>query len=856
MRLSERTGLFFYRLWKQCVARTTPVGTTTSHRLRAARNVLLATLFLLCIWVPVIVLQVLATQRLTVDLFELDNTHQSISFSRTLMRAQNMISGAAADLEEATISKAGDIALKEYGQDLLGRLFQLNTLNFVGHTALHGETLFLSSRNSTLILGTLPDGSKLDIRNLPGSTSNDGSAIPHTLGPFVTNAGGNSLLLTATFRRPGLTPPYGLVAVEFDIDLLLKENTKLQRHPVRQEICRDDGTHLWGTHSLQPEFPVTASFGVPGQIWRLLTVPRNGWFSLFPKDIFFFSGLGCVMLAGSGISIWRLTIKHCRLAQQLENQSAILEQANQQMQQDLEKIVLTQKQLAVSELRTRMIYEQMPVGVGLLDAASGRFLAVNPQGCRILAATESDLRLLCLQDLIVLSEAEQIPDNNRPQRIEAGECAIRSGSHTIRQVQLALAPIIAQENESERQLVVFQDITDRWQAQRENREHQERIRVLTDMLPGPLLYIDADGRCQFTNAAMLELLEKISGSPGSSPLGRRTDEFVPEVIYHFLKPRIAEALLGQTSQFETTPEIEQLGYGAWMFFHRPLRLQGQVVGFFAFLLDITQQRSDERQRRDFDSRIAEAQRMETVGTLAGGVAHEFNNMLQVVLGLADVLLVHAENDAFVVENLNHIRQATRRASDLTRQLLAFARFQPGSPGEVNFAEVIPASLKLLRHAAGDEMKLRWTCVEPIDSVLIDPSRLDLILANLILNARHAMDDRGVIEIDARNLPAIASAEPGLSVAGQATVLLSVRDTGCGMNPEVQARMFDPFFSTRAVGKGTGLGLSTVYGLVLQAGGRIDVQSAPGKGTCIHLLFPSISAPPNNSQVHTPAVDTY
>ncbi|MGV2341391.1 MAG UNVERIFIED_CONTAM: ATP-binding protein [Planctomycetaceae bacterium] len=410
---------------------------------------------------------------------------------------------------------------------------------------------------------------------------------------------------------------------------------------------------------------------------------------------------------------------------------------------------------------------------------------------------------------------------------------------------LALAPIVGRKGEPERQLAVLQDVTERWQAQQEVREQQERIQVLTDMLPGPLLFIDVDNRCQFVNAAARTLLENINGLSAGSPLGRRSDELLPPVIYDFVKPWIAEALRGDSCQFETTPELEQLGYGAWMFFHRPLRLHDRVIGFFSFLLDITQQRDEERRRREFDNRIAEAHRMETVGTLAGGVAHEFNNMLQVVLGLADVLLVHIEHDSFAVENLNHIRQAGRRASDLTRQLLAFARFQPGSPEQINFANLIPASLKLLRHAAGDGMKLRWNCIEPVHNVLIDPSHLDLILANLILNARYAMEDRGVIDIDARNLPANASAEPGLPLAGQAMVLVSVRDTGCGMNPEVQARMFDPFFSTRAVGKGTGLGLSTVYGLVLQAGGRIDVRSTPGKGTCIHLLFPaSAEIPPH------------
>jgi PAS domain S-box-containing protein len=644
-----------------------------------------------------------------------------------------------------------------------------------------------------------------------------------------------------------------VLVVEHDLDQLMQKHTLLtDQFPVLHEICTVDGMHVFGTPGLTHQYPVRSRFTLPGQIWEILTVPRDGWFSFFPPEIFFFSTLGLLMLGGSTFSVWRLTLTHGRLIGELEEKSQALNAANLQMQGDLEKIQNAQRQLAVSELRTRTIYEQIPVGVGLLDAESGRFIAVNPEGCRILAASEPELQQLHLQGLLRKAPTKAETDANAEKsqleisNFGPGEYFVTHGEDRVRCVQLALAPVVRKADEMHRRLAVLQDVTERWQAQQELRQHEERIRVLADTLPGPLLFIDPRERCQFANTAMLQLLQKVNGPSFSSPLGLKTEEFVPPVIHEFLRPSITRALAGEAAEFETNAEMEQLGLGAWMFFHRPLRRQGQVVGFFAFMLDITQQRVTEQQRRDLDSRMADAQRMETVGTLAGGVAHEFNNMLQVVLGFADVLLVHFAQDPFAVENLNYIRHAGRSASELTKQLLAFARFQPGTPVKVNFATVIPAALKLLKHAGGDEIQLRWSCDETLADVLVDPGHLELILANLLLNARHAMDGRGLIHLCARNLQANDAAEPGLPAAGQPSVLLSVCDTGCGMTPEVQARMFDPFFTTRSVGKGAGLGLSTVYGLVVQAGGRIDVRSTPGTGTAMHLLFPSTITPPPQS----------
>jgi PAS domain S-box-containing protein len=830
-----------------------PQGVTTSQRRLAFRNTLLITVLLLCIWVPVTAIQVERALSRTISRIVLDAGHQAAEVGKSLFRSQHLLHQVARDLEEFVESGGSDLLLPSVSFNLLDRLLGLNPDSCSGYAVIHNGVIAFSSKYAQPPSGTFPDGTRLNLQSLLGSGSVNGAGIPAVIGPLRASNGTTTVLLTATFRWQGKDPSFGVLLAEYNLADLLREHPLLTDEiELVQEICREDGTHLWGATGLLRQYPVAVDLVIPGEKWQLLTSASDGWLSFIPNDLYTFGGLGLLILGGSTFSVWRLTLVYGLLITELQEKSVALRTANRRMQEDLVKVETAQRRLAVSELRTRLIYEQMPVGVGLLEAETGRFLAVNPEACRILAAAEPELLPRRLQDLLSLSDTTADTAAEPAQAtigtLSPGEYFVRDGLGGLRRVQLTLAPIVRQPGERDRRLAVMQDVTERWQAQEELRKHEERVRVLADTLPGPLVFIDADERCQFANAASHALLAKINGSSVDSPLGRKTADILPPVIYEFLKPWIERALQGDATQFETTAEIEQLGFGAWTFFHRPLRHEGQIVGFFAFLLEISQQRSDERQRRELDSRLAEAHRMETVGTLAGGVAHEFNNMLQVVLGFADVLLIHSEKDLFAVENLNHIRHAGRRAADLTRQLLAFARIQPGTPAQINFADFVPASLRLLRHAGGDEMQLNWSSEGPLDDVLIDPSHLELILANLIINARHAMDGRGVIEVRARNLPASAAAEQGLPVAGQPSVLLSVCDTGCGMTPEVQARMFDPFFTTRAVGKGTGLGLPTVYGLATQAGGRIDVRSEPGRGTTIHILFPSRDS--NTTPPHT------
>lgn len=821
-------------MWR--VSQFWPWASWSSERRAAFRNTVGFALLLAVLWVPVCIVHAVRIQDELVSQMSIGNSQQAYLVSNTLIRSQNLLDWLATSLAKQSGRGSWDEGISsEFRQLLLS--VHLESRACIGFAVLSPSGYKARScehlQSSVLDIAGFPGWQELA---KPESSSADTPRAVY--GPYQAPSGSLNVVLVSRIRLPDAETA-GILACEFSLQQLLAETQpKVPRIPLLQELVDENGKHLCGVQNLQTEFPVPVGLEVGGRKWQLLTRPASGWFNMFPAEILYLSSLGFVLLSGGGSTIWWLTLRYSRLNHNLFERTEALNDANMKIRNDLHELRATQRKLAATELRTRVIYDQIAIGVALIDSDSGRIRYVNPCGCLLLNAPEATLQQFRLHDLLIHAESGPPISQSDAGPVAPGEYFAKSGENSIIRIHITIAPVLARDGEPERTLVVLKDITQGWQAQEELRENEQRFRVLIDTLPGPLFYVDSDYRCRFANDIAVQVLKQLNGDSFVHPLGRRNDEFLSPPLNAFMQPLIELALRSEPRLFETTPEFEQLFGSAWIGFHRPFTRNGRIEGVFAFFFEITEQRRNEAERRELAKRMAEAHRMETVGTLAGGVAHEFNNMLQVVLGLADVLLVHLQNDAVAQEHLKNIRVSSRRASDLTRQLLAFARFQTPSPLQLNFADLIPASIKLLRHAAGRDIQLTWDCEPTLDDVLIDQSQLDLILANLIFNSRHALDGKGTIAITARNLSADAAAEPGLPAAGQPSVLLSVCDQGCGMTPEVQARMFDPFFTTRAIGDGTGLGLSTVYGLVIQNNGRIDVRSAPGNGTSIHMLFPA------------------
>ncbi len=269
---------------------------------------------------------------------------------------------------------------------------------------------------------------------------------------------------------------------------------------------------------------------------------------------------------------------------------------------------------------------------------------------------------------------------------------------------------------------------------------------------------------------------------------------------------------------------------------------------------LAQRQQAEEARERLQAQLLQAQKLESIGRLAGGVAHDFNNMLQVILSCTEPVRGDVGPHPTAEENLAEIRLAALRASNLTRQLLAFARQQAAEPRVLDLNDLVDGMLTMLRRLIGENIDLRWNPGANLRPVRIDPSHVEQILANLFVNARDAIRDTGqmVVETSSTTLDAAFCASHAGMLPGE-YVALSVTDTGCGMDRETVAQIFEPFFTTKPAGQGTGLGLATVYGIVSQNRGSISVRSERGKGSSFQIVLPAYDGPidPTPAEHHAP-----
>ena len=258
---------------------------------------------------------------------------------------------------------------------------------------------------------------------------------------------------------------------------------------------------------------------------------------------------------------------------------------------------------------------------------------------------------------------------------------------------------------------------------------------------------------------------------------------------------------------------------------------GQLAGVLGIGRNITE-------RVNLQAQLIQAQKMESVGRLAGGVAHDYNNALSVIIGFTELAMEKIDPAGPLHADLNEVLNAANHATDITRQLLAFARKQIVAPVVLDLNDNIETMLKMLRRLIGEDIDLAWLPGTGLWPVKMDPSQIDQILANLCVNARDAIAGVGKVTIETVNkvFDAAYCADHVGFIPGE-FVLMAVSDNGCGMDKEILNNIFEPFFTTKDVGKGTGLGLATVYGIVKQNNGFINVYSEPGKGTTIKIYLP-------------------
>ena len=283
----------------------------------------------------------------------------------------------------------------------------------------------------------------------------------------------------------------------------------------------------------------------------------------------------------------------------------------------------------------------------------------------------------------------------------------------------------------------------------------------------------------------------------------------------------------------------------------------------AFVLDLTERKRAEREssrlaavvrkeqvgreRAEHDLRQSEkqlrhAQKMEAVGRLAGGVAHDFNNVLSVILSYAELILADLKANDPLRADIEEVRKAATRAAGLTHQLLVFSRQQIVEPKVINLREVLAGLDKLLQRILGEDVELLMISPKDIGRVKVDPTYIEQVILNLVVNARDAMPTGGKLTIETKNVVLDDEyAQCHLPAKVGAYVMIAVTDTGIGIDREIQSRIFEPFFTTKEMGKGTGLGLSIVFGIVHQCGGNVWVYSEPGVGTTFKVYLPRVDA---------------
>ncbi|MHA1114019.1 MAG: PAS domain-containing sensor histidine kinase, partial [Alphaproteobacteria bacterium] len=484
--------------------------------------------------------------------------------------------------------------------------------------------------------------------------------------------------------------------------------------------------------------------------------------------------------------------------------------------------------------------ENAPIGFYSVDA-DGRFMFVNHVFADWLGMTPKALLdgARRLGDFLVEGVASGTPYSPFPPKSgaefseesgnESGEVLLMGeGGHGF-QAHIAQRLVPGADGNGPVIHSVVRDLTQIREWERALSRSQYRLDQFFAAAPIGIVLLDADARVEFANRAFLDMagqrLEEIGGRGVIDIFGE--EDRVP----------VAERLAGARADGAAAIPLDVRltsggGTVASLYVSRMRQEEGGDTGHMLHLIDTTEQKNLEMQ-------FAQSQKMQAVGQLAGGVAHDFNNLLTAMIGFCDLLLLRHKPGEESFADIMQIKQNANRAANLVRQLLAFSRQQTLQPKVLNLTDVVADITNLLRRLIGARIELRTIHDRDLGLVKVDQGQIEQVIINLAVNARDAMaDDGGTITIRTSNARVDDSVEYGHEMLPVGDyVLIEIDDAGTGIAAEHLGRIFEPFFSTKAVGSGTGLGLSTVYGIVKQTGGYIFVKSALGRGTTFSIFLP-------------------
>ena len=486
-------------------------------------------------------------------------------------------------------------------------------------------------------------------------------------------------------------------------------------------------------------------------------------------------------------------------------------------------------ELRKSEAQHRKLVESMREGFGVLNERN-EVTYINKRFCELMGYLPEEMIGRPVAEFVDPENLKILKEQGiRRRKGEKGsyEVAwIRKDGNPVYSL-LSPEPVFDAQDHYKGSFAVITDITERKQIEEALKKSEERYRLLVDNANEAILIIQG-GIIKFVNPRAIKIM-KLEGRA-----------LAPQPFLDFIHPEDRETVLQRYQERlggEGPPAIysfrliDHEGKTIWVEINAvQVTWEGEPAAL-VFLTDITE-------KKQLEMQFLQSQKMEAVGRLAGGVAHDFNNLLTSILGHSDLMMMRLRPGDPLVGDIKEIIKAANRATDLTRQLLAFSRKQIMQPKILNLNGIISDMKKMLMRLIGEDITLETLLSPDLGQVLVDPGQIDQVIMNLVVNARDAMPKGGTVTIETGNtlldevqVRRYIGARPG------AYVLLTVKDSGSGMSEALQSHIFEPFFTTKELGKGTGLGLSTVYGIVKQSNGYIWVESRPGQGTTFKIFLP-------------------
>jgi two-component system, cell cycle sensor histidine kinase and response regulator CckA len=496
-----------------------------------------------------------------------------------------------------------------------------------------------------------------------------------------------------------------------------------------------------------------------------------------------------------------------------------LHQANAMLQEE------SQAALRKSELHFRLLVEQASDGIFVADE-KGQYVDVNSAGAEMLGYSREEVLKLSIPDIVMEEELPRVP--REVERLSESKLVMTEWKLRRKDGTSFIGELSGRKLPDGRLQAIVRDITERRRAEHELRESKRWL----------------DAAMEAGNLAVWshDLLtgELVTNARGKRILGLPEEATVtlPDLLARVV-PEDRRPLESESENLDIRLEFRLASPSGirWVYACGKGRrdASGRRVGSSGVVIDITEKRLAEEQLKLLQQELQQAQKMEAVGQLAGGVAHDFNNLMHVVMSYAELAGLLVQADSPVKRHLHAIMQAAKRATDVTGQLLAFGRKQILNPRVFCVNESVMNTSKMLGRLIGEDIILKTELDPDLASTKADPGQVEQVIMNLAVNARDAMPEGGKLTISTKN---VSIEQPHSAIPAGDYVRLSVRDSGCGMPESVKARIFEPFFTTKGQGKGTGLGLATVYGIVKQSEGYIECSSVQGEGTQFDVYFPA------------------